>query len=66
MKHLVVAGAVAIALLAGIVASAQKPVDNVSGKHHPNLAAAQHLSKKAWEKITAAQSAAAGILHGGA
>ena len=57
MKHLFVSGAVAIALLAGSVAIAQKPVDNVSGKHHPNLAAAQHLSQKAWEKITAAQSA---------
>jgi hypothetical protein len=36
---------------------AQKPVDNISGKKHPNLAAAQHLSQEAWEKIVAAQQA---------
>jgi hypothetical protein len=43
------------ALVGGGFAVAQKPVDNVSGKKHPNLAAAQHLSQQAWEKITAAQ-----------
>ena len=36
---------------------AQKPVENVSGKRHPNLAAAQRLSQQAFEKITAAQEA---------
>ncbi len=36
---------------------AQKPVDNVSGKKHPNLAAAQRLSRRAYEKIVAAQQA---------
>ena len=41
----------------GGVAVAQKPVDNISGKKHPNLAAAQHLSQQAWEKIVAAQQA---------
>jgi len=45
------------ALLCGGVVLAQKPVDNVSAKKHPNLAAAQHLSQQAWEKITAAQQA---------
>jgi len=44
-------------LIGGGVAIAQKPVDNVSGKKHPNLAAAQRLSQQAWEKITAAQQA---------
>jgi len=47
----------AAALIGGGVAVAQKPVDNVSGKKHPNLAAAQRLSQQAWEKITAAQQA---------
>jgi hypothetical protein len=47
----------AAALIGGGVAVAQKPVDNVSGKKHPNLAAAQHLSEEAWEKISAAQQA---------
>jgi len=47
----------AVALVGGGVAVAQKPVDNVSGKKHPNLAAAQRLSQQAWEKIAAAQQA---------
>ncbi len=47
----------AAALIGAGVAVAQKPVDNVSGKKHPNLAAAQRLSQDAWEKITAAQQA---------
>lgn len=45
------------ALVGGGMAVAQKPVDNVSGKKHPNLAAAQRLSQEAWEKIGAAQQA---------
>ena len=36
---------------------AQLPKDNVSGKRHPNLAAAQRLSTNAYEKIVAAQQA---------
>jgi hypothetical protein len=45
------------ALVGGGLAVAQKPVDNVSGGKHPNLAAAQRLSTQAFEKITAAQQA---------
>jgi hypothetical protein len=45
------------ALVGGGLAVAQKPVDDVSGKKHPNLAAAQRLSTQAFEKITAAQQA---------
>ncbi|MGB7728553.1 MAG: hypothetical protein WBL50_11005 [Candidatus Acidiferrum sp.] len=52
------AGVVMVAaLICGGVAVAQKPVDNVSGKKHPNLAAAQRLSQQAYEKIVAAQEA---------
>jgi outer membrane murein-binding lipoprotein Lpp len=47
----------AAALICGGVAVAQKPVEDISGKKHSNLAAAQHLSQQAWEKITAAQQA---------
>jgi ABC-type uncharacterized transport system substrate-binding protein len=47
----------ASALICVGVAVAQKPVDNVSGKKHPNLAAAQRLSQEAFEKIGAAQQA---------
>lgn len=50
-------GAVLAAALIGGVAVAQKPVEDVSGKRHPNLAAAQRLSQQAYEKITAAQEA---------
>ena len=45
------------AMLCGGVVLAQKPVENVSGKKHPNLAAAQRLSQQAWEKVSAAQQA---------
>jgi F0F1-type ATP synthase membrane subunit b/b' len=34
-----------------------KPAENVSGKRHPNLAAAQELAGRAFEKIGAAQQA---------
>jgi hypothetical protein len=47
----------AVALVGGGVAVAQKPAENVSGKRHPNLAAAQRLSQQAFGKITAAQEA---------
>lgn len=45
------------AMLSAGVAYAAKPVDNVSMKKHPNLAAAQRLVTQAWEKIGAAQKA---------
>ena len=43
-------------LLVAASALAAPPVEDI-GKHHPNLAAAQRLSRDAWEKITAAQKA---------
>jgi hypothetical protein len=45
----------AVLLFAGS-AFAGPPVEDI-GKHHPNLAAAQRLSRDAWEKIVAAQKA---------
>ena len=57
MKNLIVTGTMAVALLCAGIAIAQKPVENVSAKRHPNLSEAQHLSQKAFEKITAAQVA---------
>jgi hypothetical protein len=47
----------ALAMIGGSVAVGQRPVENISGKRHPNLAAAQRLSQQAYEKITAAQQA---------
>ena len=46
----------ALALLAGGVARAE-PVQNISPALHPNLAAAQRLSREAFDKISAAQVA---------
>jgi hypothetical protein len=54
---LVLSSVLGAALICGGVAMAQKPAENVSGKRHPNLAAAQRLSQEAFEKITAAQQA---------
>jgi hypothetical protein len=45
------------ALFCGGMAIAQKPVQNINPQHHPNLAAAQHLSEQAYQKIVAAQEA---------
>jgi len=39
------------------VALAQRPAENINPARHPNLAAAQDLSRQAWNKIVAAQKA---------
>jgi hypothetical protein len=44
-------------LILGGVAAAQRPVRNVSGGRHPNLAAAQRLSRQAWQRVVDAQKA---------
>ena len=44
-------------LCTGLVFAQKKPAQNVSGKRHPNIAAAQHLSEQAYQKIVAAQQA---------
>jgi hypothetical protein len=49
-------GAAPLALLVS-AALAAPPTDNISMRRHPNLAEAQRLSTRAWEKITAAQAA---------
>lgn len=57
MKQFTLTGIAALALMAGGVALAQRPVDNVSPGRHPNLAAAQRLSRQAWQRIMDAQKA---------
>ncbi len=57
MKYLAISGLVVAAAFATQMASADQPVRNVSAKHHPNIAAAQRLTDKAYEKIVAAQQA---------
>ncbi|HUO18305.1 MAG TPA: hypothetical protein VMU44_00935 [Steroidobacteraceae bacterium] len=44
-------------LLVTTAAFAAPPAEDISGRRHPNLAAAQRLSHQAWERITAAQAA---------
>lgn len=43
--------------ISGVAFATQRPVRDISGKRHPNLAAAQRLSRQAFEKIQAAQRA---------
>ena len=56
MRTRVVVGAIAGLLVAGF-SFAQKPAQNVSGRRHPNIAAAQRLVAQAFEKVSAAQQA---------
>ncbi len=44
-------------LLLCSLAVAQRPAKNISAARHPNLAAAQRLSRQAWQKILDAQKA---------
>lgn len=44
-------------LVSGLAFAQKKPAQNVSPKRHPNLAAAQHLTAQAFQKVTAAQQA---------
>jgi len=57
MKKIVFSLIVSMLMLAGSAAFAGEPVLNVSPKMHPNLAAAQRLSRQAFNKIVAAQKA---------
>jgi hypothetical protein len=56
-KDVVFGSIVSAALLFGGLVYAQRPVENVSGRRHPNLAAAQRFCDQAFEKLTAAQQA---------
>jgi hypothetical protein len=58
LRIIALAGMVGALLLVGSSASlGGKPARNVSPARHPNLAAAQRLSKQAYEKLVAAQKA---------
>jgi len=57
LKHRVRAALVGLLLLIGGVALAQRPARNVAAGRHPNLAAAQRLSRQAWQRIVDAQKA---------
>jgi hypothetical protein len=57
MQKFTIAGVSASLLLAGGLAIAQRPKEDVSPRRHPNLAAAQRFTEQAWQKISAAQEA---------
>jgi hypothetical protein len=56
-KNRIIVGILGFFLLLGAVATAQKPARNISGARHPNLAAAQRLSRQAWQRVVDAQQA---------
>ena len=59
IKNKLVAYIIGLLLLIGVaaVAVAQRPQKNISGARHPNLAAAQDLSRRAWQRVLDAQKA---------
>ncbi|MBZ5593783.1 MAG: hypothetical protein LAP39_16215 [Acidobacteriia bacterium] len=57
IRNHVLAAFLAALLVVGGVALAQRPARNISGARHPNLAAAQRLSRQAFERIVQAQQA---------
>ena len=57
MKKRILFIAVAVALGAAVVINAQRPARNIRASRHPNLAEAQTLLGKAYEKVVAAQKA---------
>ncbi len=57
MPKLLIGAALAVALIGAGMAVAQKPESDISGRRHPNLAAAQRLCDQAFHKITEAQEA---------
>jgi len=57
MKRLAWIVMIAGLVLAAASAAAEQPVRDVSGKRHPNLAAAQRLVDQAYKRVTDAQQA---------
>jgi hypothetical protein len=55
MKRLALALVIGGLLFVGGVSFGQNPVEDISPERHPNLAAAQHLIREAYDKITVAQ-----------
>jgi hypothetical protein len=53
----IVACVIGLLLVLGAAAIAQRPEKDISPDRHPNLAAAQDLSRRAWQRIVDAQQA---------
>lgn len=56
--------ALALALLCGGYVFAQMPEHDISGRRHPNLAEAQDLISRAYQRISDAQAANEWDMHG--
>jgi len=57
MKNVIFSLVVGMMVMAGSSAYAREPAQNVSARLHPNIAAAQSLSRQAYLKIVKAQKA---------
>jgi hypothetical protein len=57
MKKIHILVVAALIAAGGLAQAAGKPERNVSAGRHPNLAAAQRLSREAYQKVEAAQRA---------
>jgi hypothetical protein len=57
VKTRIVASVIGLLLVLGVAAIAQRPEKDISAARHPNLAAAQDLSRRAWQRIVDAQKA---------
>jgi hypothetical protein len=56
-KNRAIACSTGFLLFLGVAAVAQRPEKDISAARHPNLAAAQDLSRRAWQRIVDAQAA---------
>ena len=57
MKKLLLSAAATLALVSASASIAQEPARDISQQRHGNLAAAQDLTRQAYDKLTAAQQA---------
>lgn len=57
MKNLLLSAAATLAVIVASGSVAQEPARDVSQQRHGNLAAAQALTRQAFDKLTAAQQA---------
>jgi hypothetical protein len=57
MRRIILSVIISAMMLSGIVVYAEEPALNVNLRLHPNIAAAQRLSRQAYNKIVAAQKA---------
>ena len=64
MKNVIFSLVVGMMVMAGSSAYAREPARNVSASVHPNIAAAQNLSRQAYLKIVKAQRANSNDLDG--